>query len=164
MGGKERRRGGQGVRMEIVRCDWCGKTLIRYKSHVKKHNFCSRECLNSFCSKAKNPLGYSQLKDYRSMSSHMTALNESLNSTRMTPETRHKLRISRLNSGSGKSYEKTYGRHTHRIVAERMLGRSLLPDEIVHHIDGNKRNNNPKNLAVMTQSEHARLHAKQKAR
>ena len=31
---------------------------------------------------------------------------------------------------------------------------------IVHHIDGNKRNNDPSNLAVMTQSEHCRIHFK----
>lgn len=44
---------------------------------------------------------------------------------------------------------------------EEKLGRSLQPGEIVHHIDGNKRNNSPENLMVMTQSEHARLHYEQ---
>src|SRR5215469_11125658 len=49
----------------------------------------------------------------------------------------------------GKSYTKTKGRHTHRVVAERMLGRSLLPGEIVHHRDGNKLNNDPLNLEIL---------------
>jgi hypothetical protein len=31
----------------------------------------------------------------------------------------------------------------------------------VHHIDGNKKNNAPKNLQVMTQSEHIKLHIKE---
>ena len=48
----------------------------------------------------------------------------------------------------------------HRYVVEKYLGRILRDDEIVHHIDGNKRNNAIENLMVMTQSEHAKLHAR----
>jgi hypothetical protein len=44
----------------------------------------------------------------------------------------------------------------HRIVMEEKLGRPLLRSEIVHHIDGNTSNNNPDNLQIMTQSEHAK--------
>lgn len=55
-------------------------------------------------------------------------------------------------------YRKHLGRHKHRIAAEEMLGRLLLPGEIVHHIDHDKTNNDPSNLQVMTQAEHARLH------
>lgn len=61
--------------------------------------------------------------------------------------------------GEGKTYTKLYGRHEHRVVMEQKLGRELLPGEIVHHIDHNKKNNHPDNLMVMTQSEHARLHS-----
>ena len=63
--------------------------------------------------------------------------------------------------GTGsKTYVKENGRHQHRVVAEKMLGRKLKKGEIVHHIDMNKKNNNPKNLQVMTQAEHCRLHFK----
>jgi len=27
-----------------LRCDWCGKLILRPPCHVQKHNFCSREC------------------------------------------------------------------------------------------------------------------------
>lgn len=51
------------------------------------------------------------------------------------------------------------GRGEHRVIAEMMLGRELMMDEVVHHMDHNRCNNNPSNLEVMTRSEHVRLHA-----
>ena len=46
----------------------------------------------------------------------------------------------------------------HRVVMENKLGRILLPDEIVHHIDEDKSNNNESNLMVLSVSDHAKLH------
>lgn len=44
---------------------------------------------------------------------------------------------------------------THRLVMERELGRYLLPEEVVHHIDGDIRNNAPENLALFaSNAEH----------
>ena len=48
----------------------------------------------------------------------------------------------------------------HRFIAEDMIGRKLKTNEVVHHKDGNKRNNSPENLIVVTRSEHAKIHAK----
>jgi hypothetical protein len=49
-------------------------------------------------------------------------------------------------------------RDEHRIVMEKALGRKLNTKEFVHHIDGNKANNNINNLKVMNIKDHARLH------
>ena len=48
----------------------------------------------------------------------------------------------------------------HRYIMEQILGRKLTKDEVVHHIDGNKLNNDPSNLQVMSRAEHTRLHSK----
>jgi hypothetical protein len=46
----------------------------------------------------------------------------------------------------------------YRGVVAAQLGRLLREDEIVHHIDGDKTNDAPENLAVMTRSDHTRYH------
>ena len=47
----------------------------------------------------------------------------------------------------------------HRIVAQRKLGRPLLPQEEVHHIDDNGKNNHPDNLMVFpNHKEHMKHH------
>jgi hypothetical protein len=55
-------------------------------------------------------------------------------------------------------YRKRHNRHEHRVVAEQILGRPLTSKDVVHHIDGNKHNNAPENLQVMSHSEHLKLH------
>lgn len=62
------------------------------------------------------------------------------------------------------AYKKTYlrdsgGKHTHRVVAESVLGRPLAPGEVVHHEDQVKHNNHPHNLIVFpSQAAHAAHH------
>lgn len=86
-----------------------------------------------------------------------------MNPVRMNQDTREKIRATKLNTGEGKSYTKKYGRHEHRVIAEQILGRELLTGETVHHIDGNKRNNDPRNILILeSQSEHAKLHMRER--
>jgi deoxycytidine triphosphate deaminase len=51
-------------------------------------------------------------------------------------------------------------RRSARTSVHRMVAKDILQnaDMCVHHIDGNKLNNHPDNLALMTASEHLRLH------
>jgi len=51
------------------------------------------------------------------------------------------------------------GKCVHTVIAEWKIGRPLKEKEVVHHIDGNKLNNNPENLTVMLNADHNRLHA-----
>jgi len=60
--------------------------------------------------------------------------------------------------GDGYAYE-------HRLVAEEKLGRRLRKGEIVHHVDGDKTNNDPENLAVLPGTSHHKLaHRKKESR
>ena len=48
----------------------------------------------------------------------------------------------------------------HRHIMSLKLGRWLLPNEIVHHIDGNRENNEITNLELTSRSIHAKMHNK----
>jgi predicted XRE-type DNA-binding protein len=62
-------------------------------------------------------------------------------------------------TGSGNAYTKYRQNHLHRVVAAQKLGRSLIKGEIVHHINGNKHDNCPGNIEVLTsQTEHINNH------
>lgn len=131
----------------LLICEKCGKQFVRYKSAIKPeitHFFCSRAC-------AKEHL-----------STKMTKMNEDLNPTRMDNfETRLAVREGHLrrNTGYEHSYPKIFGVHAHRILAEEIIGRPLKKGEVVHHKDGNPRNNSIDNLEVVSsQAEHAKLH------
>lgn len=46
----------------------------------------------------------------------------------------------------------------HRWIMEQTIGRKLNSDEIVHHIDGDKTNNDINNLEIISRADHSRLH------
>ena len=125
-------------------CEVCGKELYRYPCEIKEHVFCSRSCSKDYTSK------------------RMIDMNMKLNPTRMTDEVKENIRWAHLLKGKGKAYPKIHGRHAHRVVAEKKLGRKLKLGEIVHHKDENKLNYSEDNLEVLeSQKAHAKLHHKE---
>jgi len=50
--------------------------------------------------------------------------------------------------------------YEHRQIVERLLGRKLNSDELVHHINGDINDNTIENLLVVTYQQHKLLHSK----
>lgn len=73
----------------------------------------------------------------------------------------------RVNKGGYEVYKKSDRKwkpiFLHVVAAEDMMG-GELPDKMdVHHLDGNKRNNEPGNLMVCSRGYHVEMHLREKA-
>lgn len=128
-----------------VTCDVCGKVFDKAESTVREHNFCCIKHFRKWCSERMS--GYNKEEN---------PMNKKW-SKKMRLKKREQV-LHRTGKGE-KTYNKFLGRHEHRVVAERMLGRKLKKNEVVHHIDLNKQNNDESNLVVLpSNSEHSHLH------
>jgi hypothetical protein len=87
----------------------------------------------------------------------------------ISEETRRKQ--SEAKAGKGRGFrvtshgyiEYTFGEHkgrsAHIVAIEAVIGRRLMANECVHHINHDRSDNRLENLQLMTRSEHASLHA-----
>lgn len=56
------------------------------------------------------------------------------------------------------NFTKKPGITEHREIAETTLGRKLKPNEVIHHMDMDPKNNNLDNLSIMSRKDHGKLH------
>ena len=127
-----------------VNCHLCAKPYLKPESRVRENNFCCRAHLNAWNAR--------KMREYNRLSNPMNQPGGVL-------ESRIRRGHEQRGKGEGRTYIKLLGRHEHRQVVETLLGRPLKPGEVVHHLDGDKRNNDPDNLVVLpSQSAHCKAH------
>ena len=126
--------------MDKVKCGFCGRQFEKTGKRSRQ-SFCAKSCYRAwlYCfNKTENPTNTAEF---------------------WTEERKQDARTrGQERKGKARGYKKYHQRHEHRVVAESIIGRPLKANEVVHHKDGNKGNNDPANLEVLTRSEHARLH------
>lgn len=121
---------------------------MKSKSKIHQFNFCSAQCKNEFNSKMFS--AYNQTSNPMNMPGRTLDERVQMRNRMLT--------FNKQQGKETKTYEKFLGEPEHRRIARLKIGRDLLPNEVVHHIDGDKHNNKPSNLLVMTKAEHTRLH------
>jgi hypothetical protein len=128
-------------------CKYCGKEFITIPASIKvgKGIYCSRACAN----KGREPVrGWINVSQPFGEKSYNWRGGQSIGKTR-----------------NGRKYmfvyikKREYILRSH-IVMEKYLGRHLLPNEIVHHINENTLDDRLANLQLMTISEHSKYHAR----
>lgn len=140
------------------KCEWCGKIFIRYKkSELETARFCSRECVTAWKKIHVFPF---HKAPWLSELNKLPGRNAKI--ARDTAKKRGEKQRGISRGGITATYSKANNRHIHRQVMEQILGRKLSPHEIVHHIDGNRKNNIPENLQLTNKSAHTAHHSAKK--
>jgi hypothetical protein len=114
----------------LIKCDFCGNEFEIHECHRSVHNFCSKSC-------------YSEWQKIYIKEEKSPRWNGGVH-------IQDGYIFHRQEDGSYKA--------EHRLVVEKTIGRPLRSDEIVHHLDENKQNNNIDNLVVVTKAEHIQIH------
>ena len=147
-------------------CSVCGDVFQKPPSTAKTRKYCSKKCYNRGIKRGDTRKGVTIVckicgNSFYVRRSRANTAKYCCYRCHQIGEGRKGGRVIGLRmtaEAKGKSYPKRLGSHYHRQVAELAMGRPLAEGEIVHHKDGNKLNNVPENLEVMTQSEHMKRH------
>ena len=113
----------------IKTCPYCGKEFKVKPSHFERRKYCSIECMRSDLPRKYAGSGN---PNYKGLS---------------------------VNS-DGYQVEKNNSKYTiHRETVKNVLNIKCIPSSlVVHHKDGNKHSNDPRNLILLTHKQHAWLH------
>ena len=128
-------------------CSYCGKSLKQtpWRKYNKHPDLCT-SCAHHMVSKEAKEGYY----EYEDKDGYIWVVDDSL---RMYEEYRDYIKCKAQNDFHRRGIAK------HRLIMIQHLGRDLSKDEVVHHIDHNKKNNDISNLQLLTSSDHAKLHS-----
>lgn len=142
--------------LALERCNLCSVEDCGAEVHAK--GLCNRHYRRELNASKKQNLcgcGCGSLTQYEYLWGHHTRLFS-------REEQRRRGRANngdaQRDRGLGQGYRKVRGRHEHRRVMEDVLGRALLPNEVVHHVNGDKKDNRPENLVLLTRAQHIAEH------
>jgi len=156
---KEQSKNGRFFKGKIVKCEGCGKEVYRRMSLIKRSKFiaCSKSCASRVRTKGKTP--WNKGKEL-----HYDVWNKGKEFFQIAMEKHPAWKGGKTNNGNGYITVREKSRITkleHRLVMEKYIGRKLTKEEVVHHIDENRKNNHISNLMLFkNNSEHIKHHAK----
>ena len=105
----------------------------------------------------KSDIGYVE-SNYRGKKNEV-ARNREIDKLSDKVRNKFQLSISMAGLGNLSKYEKSGLFYKHVKIAESVIGRKLNKDEIVHHLDHSKSNNDISNLCVIQIEDHNKIHS-----
>lgn len=151
--------GGAGrIKYPVQNCEICGKA---FKPRIATARACSTQCRNKLSEHR-----FETTCDYCGMNLRLPCAKRKYehhfcgNECKKAWDAEHRKREAAPNwKGGIHPYVQEGKKLQHRIVAEQKIGRPLVSGEVVHHINGNKKDNRPENLEVMLKGEHMSMHS-----
>jgi hypothetical protein len=169
---EHRARAGKPHTVEPKPCEWCGKEFVSYDVKRGGGRFCTKSCYDEWQRRNRVERVCEQCgKTFTRSASYETRQVARFCTRKCEAESRIKRALGRTHNGKpavldSSGYVRVYEPDhpaaykggwiaEHRLVAEHELGRRITADEHVHHINGDKTDNRPENLAVLGHGEHS---------
>lgn len=146
-----------------INCAYCGRETEKHPCEIKKRNYCSTKCFDNF--RKSNPdicspktfrvvcetCGKEFKREKWAIRGHVYCSSSCFGKSILTDG---------YINDSGYKIIRVNGRRMreHRYFMERKIGRPLLENEMIHHIDHDKTNNDLSNLMIVTRQEHGKIH------
>jgi hypothetical protein len=133
-------------------CSICGNHLIlKANRDIKRKRFCSRRCLAVWLRKTGR-FGNTPISEEAKQRMRESKLK--LLKTGWKPVGWRKYNLPKNNT----SYKTSGNEREHRKIMNSYYGVKLPSNIHVHHLDGNKKNNEIGNLIILSNIEHTKLH------
>ncbi|MFA5238312.1 MAG: HNH endonuclease [Phycisphaerae bacterium] len=153
-------------------CLFCGKEFEAYLCRIKNNlgKYCSKDCADRdrankyFGENSSNWKGGPKIITCLHCGKDFIAPRSRINIAKYCSREcsgLHNWKDIQIYIDNGYKISLNYGEYIleHRQVVSEIMGRKLLMEEVVHHKDFNKKNNNPSNLALFAnQSAHMKYH------
>lgn len=153
-------------------CEQCGKEFMSYGARTGR--FCSKACFDEWqrrnrvertCEQCGTTFSVPPSYETRQPARFCTKTCEAASRIKRALDRTHNGRPAVVDgAGYVRVYEPDHPNAykggwlaEHRLVAEETLGRQLGSDEHVHHANGDKQDNRPENLVVMSHGEHSSI-------
>lgn len=152
-------------------CKCCGTEFFVPKYRANSAIYCSRKCLGKDRVSILHGINVPNIvgkkpHNFKGVSKHCLHCGKEFN---LSPSRlgikkfcKKECYVDWQKNDGPKNYLKKNGTHIHRDLAVKKIGRPLYENEVVHHIDGNKHNNNLSNLVIMDFIDHINMHSKYK--
>ena len=154
--------------MPVINCTWCDKQHYKRPNRIEINNglsFCSKECYfkyrvtlrperNQVCHNCKKSFIVNPAYIKRRPLQKVWFCSKDC-FVKYAQRNRGKVLV----NGSFPYYRTSSDkRRYHRKLMEDYLGRKLSRNEVVHHVNGNKKDNRIENLIIMDNKEHLNMH------